>query len=176
MKRPFFTAVSPEKRNIFGGSCTIDSRLLVHTSIPPSISALQHAHHGTGCWRQGRQRRPYLRRTSRRDAAEMPNKLRRRDRSLFYLASRLLVSLAAMGYTVPALLGEMPPVTIKPTPPMARSAKNAASLESPPPAGWQRQDDKGKIPVEYWIARKHTLATYGRTALGTVLGTVLEES
>lgn len=52
-----------------------------------------------------------------------------------YLASRLVVSLAAMGYTVPALLGAMPPVTINPAPPMARSAKKAASFERPPPAG-----------------------------------------
>lgn len=60
------------------------------------------------------------------------------------LASRLLVSLAAKGYTVPALLGAMPPVTIKPAPPMARSAKKAASLESPPPA-WHDKEEWGYI-------------------------------
>lgn len=37
-----------------------------------------------------------------------------------------------MGYTVPARFGAIPPVTINPAPPMARSAKNAASLDNPP--------------------------------------------
>ena len=54
------------------------------------------------------------------------------------LAPRPLVSLAAMGYTIPALFGAMPPVTIKPTPPMALSAKKAASLERPPPPSGAR--------------------------------------
>ena len=54
-----------------------------------------------------------------------------------------------MGYTVPALLGAMPPVTINPTPPMARSAKNAASFESPPPAGWVGCG--GNRQAEYWL-------------------------
>lgn len=43
-----------------------------------------------------------------------------------------MVSFAARGYTVPALFGAIPPVTIKPAPPKARSAKNAASFDKPP--------------------------------------------
>lgn len=68
--------------------------------------------------------------------------------SLADLTPRLLVSFAAMGYTIPALLGEMPPVTINPAPPMALSAKNAASLESPPPpssTSWQSDYNKTSV-------------------------------
>ncbi len=33
-----------------------------------------------------------------------------------------------MGFNQPSMFGAMPPVTMRPTPPRARSAKNAASL------------------------------------------------
>ncbi|MCY1412164.1 hypothetical protein D9M71_275630 [compost metagenome] len=40
-----------------------------------------------------------------------------------FWASSAVVNLAAPEYTPPSSFGPMPPVTIKPTPPRARSAK-----------------------------------------------------
>ncbi len=50
---------------------------------------------------------------------------------LCFSASSGVLSLAAPEYTPPSSFGPMPPVTIRPTPPRARSAKYAAMRSKP---------------------------------------------